>query len=292
MTSKQTLNFYFDLGSRIVEPTYLKGVKYEILDLEEFKKIKDGGRVNQVYWSELLTRAHWASLTGIYRNTKWVQGILSSIENANFLSFSASLRALIESSGDSMTSLLAIPKSLAEHYRNINESLSGNLKNKVHLAPELEANLIHFVYAQSVARKDREMHQIPDSHIAKFNSDYISILDNNKREGPIHQLYKLLCQITHPAALSVLYSMSERTKGSVTELAFVDDSDKKAINHLLESHAEDIETICQYGFNNCLILLKTLNLFGITGITTPRVDDLSFDHIKSWVVIKNKIAKA
>lgn len=50
-----------------------------------------------MYWLEIIERAHAVSITTVFRNQKWIEGIVVSYLNNNYYSFAANLRGLIES---------------------------------------------------------------------------------------------------------------------------------------------------------------------------------------------------
>ncbi len=76
-----------------------------------FQELFQGLRENdlrkstQQYWKELFLRIHFTTNITLTRNQKWVEGINLGLKRDNVLLFSASLRALLESTTDSYYSL-------------------------------------------------------------------------------------------------------------------------------------------------------------------------------------------
>lgn len=156
--------------------------EYSFMDMEEYKRmsLEDPLAGMQVYWTEMLARAHMAAVTSVYRNKQWVDSISVSVQNDNALGFAASMRGLIESSADSASSLLKVPVTLAECHKDIDKALSCKpLKRGFSLSPELEDELIHFLFARKLG-KDSEA---PRSHAAKFVTEYIKVLEKANIAG-------------------------------------------------------------------------------------------------------------
>lgn len=284
----EILSYYNQLGQHTISPEYLSTIKYSIKDPEKFAKLQISD-IQRTYWIEILQRSHWAAISSIQRNLKWMDGISLSISNSNMLLFSASLRGFIEASADSMTALVYVPLSLAEHFGRIQNALNGNTTgNEVLIIPELEEILIHFAFAKGHSKEERKNQQIESSHIAKTNTEYIKVLDQNIANGPVYQLYSFLCQFTHPAANTIFYSIQQTYADLESEFSYIE-GDDKAIVKALSQFDTAISDACQYSFNAAFVLLKTLNEFDHQMTFTPFATGFTFEDTVAWQKVKNKI---
>src|SRR5262249_26255920 len=93
---------------------------YSFMPIEKFLAIGPyPAEVNRIYWTEMLGRVHLASCTSLRRNLGWIEAVAICYEANNYLGFTASLRALIESIGDSAEVLAKMPKNVAKHHSMI-----------------------------------------------------------------------------------------------------------------------------------------------------------------------------
>lgn len=125
--------------------------KYSYLDIDSFNSLteRDPFYGIQIYWQEILGRAHFAAASSLIRSHRWCAGIIASYENKLFLPYCACFRALIESVADTYDALNSIAASLAENKKAINELLLKN-SDKIIVSKELEDKLIHFAYARKI----------------------------------------------------------------------------------------------------------------------------------------------
>ena len=66
------------------------GREYRFVDNELFAKLDDPLRMQQIYWQEMLSRAHWAAMLNLLRHARWQAGCVTAYQApANFLSFAA-----------------------------------------------------------------------------------------------------------------------------------------------------------------------------------------------------------
>src|SRR5262245_14892791 len=63
------LSSLLDSFARAAEPR-----SYRIMPLAESAEIRDLAQVNQVYWTEILFRAHFGASTGLMRLREWLHG--------------------------------------------------------------------------------------------------------------------------------------------------------------------------------------------------------------------------
>lgn len=78
---------------------------------------EDSVRGMQVYWNEILARAHLTAVVAILRSRHWINAIVAATNDKNLLAFAAALRGLIESSADTQNALGGIAISLVENHR-------------------------------------------------------------------------------------------------------------------------------------------------------------------------------
>ena len=247
----------------------------------------------RIYWEEILQRAHWAGLSSLIRNLKWIKGTATSIKDNNLLSFTANLRCLIESSGDNLLSLLNVPTTLADNFSNITKCLKGNTEEKImYASEELEAMLIHFSFARKITSEEKTLQgKIPKYQNAKPASEYLKRLDNKVDNGPVAELYSILCQFAHPAAHSVHYLFQTSFDNIRYEFKYAQNADKDYIDRILNGYNDEIIKSLQYGFNPGILTLKTLNFFDYELTKTQYLDKIELGEMKAWTDIKNKITK-
>lgn len=72
--------------------------RYEFVPDAEYAGIADTDvqRAMQIYWREILGRAHWCASTSLIRSDRWLDGALRSYEGNNLLSLSACYRGFLE----------------------------------------------------------------------------------------------------------------------------------------------------------------------------------------------------
>ncbi|MEJ5377873.1 MAG: hypothetical protein WHX93_14960 [bacterium] len=138
----------------------------------------DLGRAMEIYWNEILARAHLASATAILRSRQWIEAMRVAAMTPNLLSFAASFRGLLESAADSSTALRSVALTLARDHPHVLLALAGKARSQIILAPELEETLIHYAYARHLTKA--ELKAAPQSHKALKVRDYIDILEKGE----------------------------------------------------------------------------------------------------------------
>ncbi len=294
MTAKETIEHYLKVTHDIEKNIDQKKYVYTIHDNEYFADTisSDATELQKVYWEEILQRAHWAGLSSLIRNLQWIKGTAKAIEDNNLLSFSANLRCLIESSGDNLLSLLNVPNTLADNFENITKCISGKVEEKtMYASRELEEILIHFSYARKISEEEKTANgKMPKYQNAKPASEYLKRLDSKVDNGPISELYSILCQFAHPAAHSVHYLFQMSFDNNKYEFKYSQNADKYYIERILNGYNEEIIKSLQYGFNQGITTLKTLNFFEYELTKTPYLDTIDLGEMKAWTDIKNKMA--
>ncbi|OMF05707.1 hypothetical protein MHI48_16920 [Paenibacillus sp. FSL H7-0942] len=257
--------------------SYLDNSFYKELVTIELLQNK-GNFTNYVYWTELLQRVHMCSSISLIRNYKWLQGVSIAVDNNNFLAFAAALRGLLVAAGDSYHSLHTISKTLADNYKMIRLAVQKRLPDQIFVSEDLENALLHF----SEAKKWGEFE-------AKNDSEYISIkamLKNKSLQRKITNCYKDLCELTHPASITI-YSFLQDSKYDSNIKMLEINSDERNIVEFCSKYKDIFIDVLYAGFNPALINLQTLNQFPYHKTQTNF--NISLDNIKLWVDIKNGI---
>ena len=264
----------------------LPDYRYSFMGSEQFLSLGVPKDVNRVYTQEVLFRAHSAALTTIFRNGRWMKGIISAIEGSNYFSFCACLRGLIEAAADAHVTLLPTCHFLAEHFATIKDALDGRMESKVIQFHELEDILIHYSHARKVARGE----DVPDSHRVKPARQYLEAIEE-PGSNKVRELYAELCEITHPAALTV--HMFWETKNSTnSEIALVDPDDKGFIIGLASRHSSSIATAFFKSFNPAFLTLYTLNRLDDERVMTPGMRKINLSTIPAFVTIEKNIKES
>lgn len=237
----------------------------------------------QIYWKEMLLRAHFAAVTSIIRNHKWLSGVIYGIENKNLMVFASSLRGFLEAVTDSYYSLESVPTSLALNFTNINQAIKGELSRPLYCG-ELEDKLIHFQFAA----KSNEKYQ--NAEKALTNSKYIELFDMYS-DVKTKELYSLLCEITHPASKSISCFTSEvKVSDDCSYSITSTESDNKQILEIKDKYKGSINQLMRMSVSTSVISLKILNLYDFDGVKSDYINDCVVEKIiikDNW----NKILK-
>jgi hypothetical protein len=264
----------------------LNGFNYKFLHNEEFTAADNVREVNRIYWFEILERAHLGAATGLLRHHRWLEGAVAAGCSPNFLAFAASLRGFIESLADIWDGLNGVASSFATEFQGIRSAIAGEL-DTLFCAQELEDRLIHFQFARKI--------QVGEPHLpihwAKHPKEYLTKLSKSEA-GPLHDCYAELCAVTHPGAESLLWFTLGRVGASDTQYVLTNSPDDQAIRALCAKFAKVPPWVVQQGLNLPLVLLKTMNGFGIRAVYTRVLDEINLDHIPLWCRIKEQIQEA
>lgn len=293
MKAKESIEYYLKLTDGIDKNIDRQKYVYIIHDIDYFKNAISTNMVSlqKVYWEEILQRTHWAGLSSLIRNLQWIRGTATAIKDNNLLSFTANLRCLIESSGDNLLSLLNVPSTLADNFTNISKCLNGSVEGKkMYISQELEEILIHFSYARRITQEEKITHgKMPKYQNAKPSSEYLKRLDCKVDNGPIADLYSILCQFAHPAAHSIHYLFESEFDKEKYEFKYSKNADEQYIDRILSEYNDEIIQALQYGFNPGILTLKTLNFFDYELTKTPYIDTINLGEMKAWTDIKIKM---
>src|SRR5436190_1678733 len=105
---------------------HLKGFEYSFMPDTQYKKLLLANTANamEVYWKELLYRAHFAAATSIVRMHRWLSGMVGAAKSANLPVFCAAFRGFLEASADSFETLNRIAPTLADGHSLIRKALA------------------------------------------------------------------------------------------------------------------------------------------------------------------------
>src|ERR1044071_6178786 len=117
---------------------------YRIMPVEEFDQLGGIAERNQVYWREILFRAHFGACTGMLRLNEWLHGSESARAAGNVLMLAAGVRGFLEACADTWQGFSDVAPTLADCHLIVRRAINGELSEQIALAPELESTLIHF----------------------------------------------------------------------------------------------------------------------------------------------------
>jgi hypothetical protein len=228
------------------------------------------------YWLELLGRAYIASAATLLRTSVWIEGTQASYQNGNYLSFTASLRGLIESVADSMHALELVPLTLAQASTHIRAALSVIDIEEFVISSDLEEKLIHFTYA----KKARKGEEVPTGHRALQTREYIDVL---KRFNPkLETLYSELCEAVHPASKSIVW-MLDQVPGAPWHIGFIGkDKSSSAITAITELYQTELVDLLMAGINYALLTLKVLRYFDVSDFKLGFMDRINVSGLPAW----------
>lgn len=240
------------------------GTRYSFMSDEDYVELHQRGLPGamKVYWYEILARAHMAATTSIIRSTRWIDGVSLGLNGGNLFATAACLRGLLEAAADSLDGLLGIAETLAEHHAAIQEALNGRQLNELS-SKEIEDQLIHFLYGRRLEKGEKA----PKTHERKTASEYNKLLER-ARIPRIIDLYSYLCQLTHPAAHSVLTMFQEEDDNSFFLTA---QFDRNAIVGIANDFQEPLFSLPIFALNPGAVTLAVLNYFTAPEFHTPEL---------------------
>jgi hypothetical protein len=252
---------------------------YRFIDNSEYEELihqKKVREANKVYVEELLYRCHIAAITTLFRNDKWVQGIVSALQHNNYFVFSSSLRGLVEAAADSHYCLVHVPGTLRDHFLPFSSALQGKFDAGLIVCEKLEDVLIHY----SHGKKQPKTSGAPASHFAKPSQEYLRSLDD---PNCIHvrDLYSELCEVTHPAGRSVAVFIARESLRS-QDYRIRLDLGTTLIRDLLERHDRAFVNVFQMSFNAALLSLHMLNRFKDKRFHTPGMAEVDLSSVPAF----------
>lgn len=253
----------------------------EDLDAVRFDSPESRRDANQLVWRDQLTKAHLAASSTILRNIRWIRGMLFGHDSKNLMVFGASFRGLIEAAADSFDSLRNVPLNLAENFQTIHSCLVGEIDDRVHVSLELEEALDHYIHAQKQPRG-----YTGPSHLhARSARDYITTLEE-ANQGKIVDAYADLCEITHPASLTVTAFLNRDDQG---RLRLDRNADERFIELMIREYTKIMARVLQLSLNPAFMTLRVINQLPLGELEIPQVNGLSFDQSEEWRRVKEDL---
>jgi hypothetical protein len=258
---------------------------YSFMAADDYERVlrEDSGLGMQVYWNEILARAHLTAVVAVLRSRHWISAVVAATNDKNLLAFAAALRGLIESSADTQSALGAIAISLAENHAQISSALSGTPGSQCCVSKEIEDTLIHFKYARHLTKA--EMATAPQSHKALQVRQYIEGLE----KGQVHKVvacYQSLCDLTHPGASSVWMWL---TSENGVDLELNPNQDESTIAYYLTEYRDTFLELLMFAFNPAVLTLSVLNYFPLRTFHTPALLDWNLSGIPLWQKCQSKL---
>ena len=269
--------------ARVVKP--LNGVRYCFMEPEAFGLLcrSDPAASMRVYWYEILERSHFAASASLLRAHRWLSGMLASVKQPNALAFGACFRGFLESAADTHDTLTAVPDLLVASRQTINLALSGRLEVP-QWGEELENKLIHF----SHARGRMAAVPPPPGLQAKTTKNYLDSLSRSSIDG-VESCYAELCELTHPAADSVLAFLGSQDP----EHYHLDTmNDEAQIAELLFRHRGVIVPIVMVSLTTPVVILKLLTYFPEKALHTCVIDEAWLEARPLWRRIEEAMRKS
>lgn len=276
---RRAVGAYWPLLDRVA--ARVASVSYPFVDSDDFLSLStiDPREGMQIYWREILFRAHSASSVSILRNQRWLDGAALALESTNFFALAACLRSLIEAAGDTSDALSQVPLTLATKVEPIRLGLANALRQFV-VNKELEDKLIHFSHARRVSRTE----SAPNSHRKKNSSDYVAEFGFFGFDAVV-EFYAELCEYVHPAASSVNVFLEA---SSEEEICISPAREREVVQSLANRLPQLMEPVAMLAFSAPLVTLGVLNALPIENLHTPEVRPEICRGIPLW----NKVEAA
>jgi len=106
-----------------------------------------------------------------------MNGTADAVRSTNLFAFAATLRGLLESTGDSFKALDRVPMTLAENAGDIHRCLTSDSDSRLLMNGELESILINFAYGRRLKKGDTST--FPESHRADESQSYVSAIERH-----------------------------------------------------------------------------------------------------------------
>ena len=277
---------YNQMMSRIGENLFSQ--KYSFMDNEQYVKLLKNadqqayfGVANEILVNEILHRCHWVALSGIVRTSRWVHAVVQMYKSKNLFGWAGASRSLLESSGDITHTTKSIPMSLSYNFEQLKLSEAGKQTQKLHDLREFEELLIHYTHARKSGKADSEKKL--DYLKPERSNKYIDAL--NREDLSISEMYLNLCELVHPAAMSVHANFSEYDD-------FISYNPRAESEHIINLNNKWRREFChavEQGINSCIMTLKVLQKFeAIDKVKGLR--NTGLEHLPAWKKCQNAFA--
>jgi SEC-C motif len=270
------LTSLLDSFERAAEPR-----SYRIMPMAEYATLSGIAERNQVYWREILFRAHFGASTGMLRLNEWLHGSERALVDGNVLMLAAGIRGFLEACADTWQGFSDVAPTLADSHTIVRRAIKGELPEQVALAPELENALIHFSYARKLSPGEG-----PALHSAATAKDCLSVLSESAPD--VVDVYHTLCDYTHPAAPSLFRFGSESTHPDTLTFDPKSGPHKLAEIVALSEHVGRVALVLAAG--PLVTTLKILNAFAFAPVATPWADSVNLGFSDVWRELQSRLS--
>lgn len=259
------------------------GFRYEFVPPTAFEALikSDVAAAMEIYWREMLFRAHWAASGSLIRTHRWLSGLFDAFAGENLIVFSACFRGFLESAADTWYSLGPAAPTLASAKSVIVQALNRALTKNT-LAEDLENRFIHFAFAHKPVRGE----SLREQHEAETITKYLSTFETD--QPSIRRLYGKLCDVVHPGASSVL-SFAKPLDDQAATVVFDVAGEAKALAEFAVAFRILLPTLMASGVNTGLFILRTLNRLPLTSVHTSSLEDVPFQPNSAWAMIEQML---
>lgn len=235
---------------------------------------------NRILALELVDKAHLAAVASLLRTRRWADAVIVAHEQSNVLAWASAVRGLLESAGDILDGLGAIPTSLAQNHGIIRLCLSGKSKTPSGFS-ELEHKLDHFVLAKWIRVKKGEESVLK----SKDNAEYVRQLEPIM-PGAVN-FYHCLCSVTHPSVNSIdwLFALDPSVGGG---LKLILERDAKAIEKIVASHPDALSDMLMVSCNVALLILRVLHKFDVHPQLAV-LKKVNWSGVRQWAKIEQAL---
>ena len=278
--------FYFPVLENICAFLKENTFKYGFVVSSQYDEIlrTDISSAMQIYWQEILLMSHMASVTSLLRSRALLRGVCQAVDDDNALAFACCFRGFLEAASDTFDALGNVPESLVDHRQVIIKNLTKQAGQEVQVIAGIEDQLIHFLRARELSKNE----SAPASHQKKKTADYFESLEKT-RQGPVRELYRQLCELSHPSEKSVFFFLRKEPDGN----QFLNTAgDPNFAHNIVSKHRAAVDTAFQCGINAGLLLLKVLNEFPLESLHTPLLHDIKFTTLPLGRRIGKKLGQA
>ena len=257
--------------------TGLSAAEYDFMPNDEFVVLvkTDPSRGMQVYWTELLFRAHFAAATSVLRTRRWLQAVLLHGPGANFTAFAAAYRGFLEAAADTFDVFDNVSWWLAQMHADARLAVQGRME-ELTLCPDVENALIHFTHAGYVGRGE----DAAETHRAKHTKQYLKGLEGSGFPE-VYECYRELSDVAHPGLGSVKCYAGPLSSGR-TGYRLVCDQDADLIGSFCDKYQKVTERTMFFGVVPPILVLRVLNELPIEPLHTPTLWDAGVERHPAW----------
>jgi hypothetical protein len=251
------------------------------MPMAEYATLSEIAEQNQVYWREILFRAHFGASTGMLRLNEWLHGSERALVDRNVLMLAAGIRGFLEACADTWQGFSSVAPTLADCHTLVRRAIKGELSEQLALAPELENALIHFSYARKLRPGEG-----PALHSAATARECLSVL--SEAVPDLVDVYHALCEYTHPAMSSLFRFGSESSHSDTLTFDPKLGPDKLGKIVALSEHVGKMALVLAAG--PLITTLKILNAFAFAEVATPWADSVNLGFSSVWRELQSRIS--